>query len=135
MSRWMNWNSGWWITLQIYKPSHLCPIDLLLCSKNVNVLQLFTPGLDSECCHLVYPGYLTSSMSGMAVGICAVQLKQSTSIFPGPWWRSQLGLSIISSEYWLQHVEASSLLNPKVIWSTAIDTRLFLRQNSDSRSV
>lgn len=135
MSRWMIWNSGWWITLQIYTPSHLCPIYLLLCSKNVSVLQLFTPGLDSEWCHLVCPGYLTFSMSGMAVGICAVQLKQSTSIFPGTRWRSQPGLSIVSSEYWLQHVEASSLLNPKVIWSAAIDTSLFLRQNSDSRSV
>lgn len=35
----MIWNSGWWITLQIYTPSHLCPIYLLLCSKNVSVLQ------------------------------------------------------------------------------------------------
>lgn len=38
----MIWNSGWWITLQIYTPSHLCPIYLLLCSKNVSVLQ-FSP--------------------------------------------------------------------------------------------
>lgn len=86
-------------------------------------------------CHLVCLAYLTFSMSGMAVGICAVQLKQRTSTVPGTRWRRLPGLTIVSSEYWLQHVEVSSLLNPKGSWSAAIDTRLFLWQNSDSRSV